>query len=159
MSETTTPGSAVSAGPTGSGPEPTLGELVATASRDLSTLLRKEIELAKVEIKGDLKAAGLGAGLFGGAGFLGYFALIFLSIALAFGIGAFLSLGVGFLIVGAAYGLLAAVFALVGRKKITKVGPPARTIETVKDDIAWARHPTAAASSKPSGAIEPVSGH
>lgn len=122
---------------------PSLGELVATATRDLSTLVHKEIELAKVEISGEVKKAGLGAGLFGGAGFLGFLATIFLSIALAFGIGHFTGLGWGFLIVGVLYLLLAGIFALIGKKQISKVGPPARTIETVKDDIAWAKHPTA----------------
>lgn len=122
--------------------EPSLGELVAAASRDLSTLLHKEVELAKAEVKGELKTAGLGAGLFGGAAGMGLFAGIFLSIALAYGIGHFTGLGWGFLIVGGLYGTAAALCALVGKSKITKVGPPARTIETVKDDIAWARHPT-----------------
>lgn len=122
---------------------PSLGELVATATRDLSTLVHKEIELAKLEISGEVKKAGLGAGLFGGAGFLGFLATIFLSIALAFGIGYFTGLGWGFLIVGVLYLLLAGVFALIGKRQIAKLGPPARTIETVKDDIAWAKHPTA----------------
>ena len=126
----------------GSADGPSLGELVATATRDLSTLVRKEIELAKLEVSGEVKKAGLGAGLFGGAGFLVFLATIFLSIALAFGIGHFIGLGWGFLVVGVLYLLLAGILALVGKKQISKVGPPARTIETVKDDIAWARHPT-----------------
>jgi len=83
----------------GSADSRSLGELVATATRDLSTLVRKEIELAKLEVSGEVKKAGLGAGLFGGAGFLGFLATIFLSIALAFGIGHFIGLGWGFLVV------------------------------------------------------------
>ena len=113
-----------------------LGELVASATRDLSSLVHKEVELAKVEIKKDIAAAGKGAGLFGGAGLTGLFALLFLSAAAAF--------GWGLLIVGLAYLAAAAVLALSGKKKLSQVGPPERTIETVKDDIAFAKSPTAA---------------
>ena len=121
-----------------------LGELVATATRDLSTLVHKEIELAKTEIKQDVAAAGKGAGLFGGAGFAGLFALIFLSISAAYGISALgVPLGCGFFAVGAIYLIAAAVLALTGKKKISQLKPPAeKTVETVKDDIAWAKNPT-----------------
>jgi len=120
-----------------------LGELVASATRDLSQLVHKEVELAKVEIKKEVTAAGKGAGLFGGAGLTGLFALLFLSLALAYGIGALgIGIGWGFLIVGLAYLLAAAVLALSGKKKISQVGPPERTIETVKDDINFAKNPT-----------------
>ncbi len=114
-----------------------LGELVASATRDLSSLVHKEVELAKTEIKKEVAAAGKGAGLFGGAGLTGLFALFFLSFALVYGIsGLGLDLGWAFLIVGLAYLVAAAVLALTGKKQISQVGPPERTIETVKDDIA-----------------------
>ena len=121
-----------------------LGELVASATRDLSQLVHKEVELAKVEIKKEVAAAGKGAGLFGGAGLTGLFALLFLSAALAYGIGALIGFGWGLLVVGLLYLVAAAVLALSGKKKISQVGPPERTIETVKDDIAFAKSPTAA---------------
>src|SRR5438552_3646940 len=83
--------------------EQTLGQLVATATRDLSLLLHKEVELAKSELLAEAKRAGLGAGLLGGAGAMGFFAAVFLSIAAAFGISALgVSLGIGFLCVGGA---------------------------------------------------------
>src|SRR3954470_7304848 len=63
-----------------------LGELVATATRDLSSLMRQEVELAKVEIKRDVVAAGKGAGMFGGAGIAALFGLLFVSISAAYGI-------------------------------------------------------------------------
>jgi hypothetical protein len=124
--------------------EPSLGELVATATRELSTLVHKEVELAKVEIKREVVTAGKGAGLFGGAGLAGLFALLFLSIALAYGLGDLLGdrLGLGFLIVGLLYLAGGAVLAVTGKKKISQVQPPEKTIETVKDDIAWAKNPT-----------------
>ncbi len=125
-------------------PEKTLGELVQVATKDLSLLVSQEIALAKAEIKREVTAAGKGAGLFGGAGFTGLFALLFLSIALAFGIGSFTTLGVGFLIVGLLYGAVAAVLALKGKKQLSQVGAPERTIGTLKDDAEWAKHPTRA---------------
>jgi len=122
-----------------------LGELVATATRDLSTLIRSEVQLAKVEIKQEVTNAGKGAGLLGGAGFLGLLALVFLSISAAYGISRLgPPLGWGFFIVGALYAIGAAVLALTGKKNLQKVGPPEKTIETVKDDVAWAKHPTKA---------------
>jgi hypothetical protein len=123
-----------------------LGELVATATRDLSLLVHKEMELAKSEISAEVKRAGIGAGFLGGAGFVGLFTLLFLSVAAALGIAAGADIGAwaGFLIVGAAYGLLAGLLAMLGLTKVTKVKPPQRTIRTVKDDISWAKHPTVA---------------
>ena len=122
-----------------------LGELVATATRDLSSLVRQEIELAKVEIKRDVAAAGKGAGMFGGAGFAGLFALVFLSISAAYGIASFgVPLGCGFFAVGALYLLVAAVLAVTGKKSLAGVKSPEKTIETLKDDAAWAKHPTVA---------------
>ena len=126
--------------PTG---DKSLGELVATATKDLSVLVKQEVALAKSEIKKEVVAAGKGAGLFGGAGLTGLFALIFLSIAAAYGLaGLGLPLGWGFFIVGLLYLIAAAVLAFSGKKKIDQVGPPEKTIETVKDDVAWAKHPT-----------------
>jgi hypothetical protein len=123
-----------------------LGDLVATATRDLSLLVHKEMELAKTELSAELKRAGIGAGLLGGAGFVGYFALLFLSVAAALGIATARDWDVwlGFLIVGGAYAAAAGLFAILGLGKVVKVGPPRRTIRTVKDDLAWAKHPTVA---------------
>lgn len=148
----TTPGSAAVSG----AGDKSLGELVATASRDLSTLIHSEIALAKAEIKRDVVRAGLGAGLLGGAGFTGVLALIFLSIALAYGISWLgIGLGWGFFIVGLLYAVAAGVAALMGKKSLTKVSPPERTIATVKDDIAWAKHPTRAPEPTSTGASRP----
>jgi hypothetical protein len=123
--------------------DPSLGELVATATRDLSSLMRQEVELAKVEIKRDVAAAGKGAGMFGGAGVAGLIGLLFLSVSAAFGIAHFdVPLGCAFFAVGAVYVLIAGVLALRGKKSLSKLGPPTKTIETLKDDAAWAKHPT-----------------
>jgi hypothetical protein len=125
--------------------EPSLGELVATATRDLSSLMRQEVELAKVEIKRDVTAAGKGAGMFGGAGLAGLLGLLFLSVSAAFGVAHFdVPLGCAFFAVGAFYLLVAGVLALTGKQSLSKMGPPTKTIETLKDDAAWAKHPTVA---------------
>jgi hypothetical protein len=122
--------------------EQTLGELVATVTRDLSVLVNREVELAKAELSADLKRAGIGAGLLGGGGFLAYFGALFFSVSLAFGIH-WLGLGLGwsFFIVSMIFFALAGVLAMVGVKSVRTVGPPRRTITTVKDGLAWVRHP------------------
>lgn len=128
--------------------EQSLGELVSRATQDMSSLMRKEVELAKLEIKQEVSTAAKGAGMLGGAGGAGLLAVIFLSCGAAFGIGVALGYWAGFLIVGAFYLLAAAVLGLKGKKSLSKVGPPAKTIETVKDDISWAKHPTSADTRK-----------
>jgi hypothetical protein len=123
--------------------EKSLGELVATATKDLSLLVSQEVALAKAELKKEVAHAGKGAGMLGGAGVMGVFALVFLSIALAYAISWFgIGLGWGFFIVGMLYLVVAAVLGLLGKKQLSKVGPPEKTIATVKDDVAWAKHPT-----------------
>ncbi|MGN6598286.1 MAG: phage holin family protein [Actinomycetes bacterium] len=117
--------------------QPSLGELVASASRDLSTLVRDEIELAKTELKGEVKAAATGGGMFGAAGFLALLASVMLSIALAF---LFIALGLApgwaFLIVAVIYLIVAGILGFVGLKAVKKVGPPERAIRSTKDTIA-----------------------
>jgi hypothetical protein len=126
--------------------EQSLGELVATATRDLSLLVHKEVELAKAEISEEAKRAGIGAGFLGGAGFVGLFAFVFLSVAAALAIseGADLPFWAGFLCIGGGYGGLAGLLGVLGLGKVVKVRPPQRTIRTVRDDIEWAKHPTVA---------------
>ena len=129
--------------------EPSLGELVSTATRDLSSLMRQEVELAKVEIKRDVVAAGKGAGMFGGAGIAALFGLLFVSISAAYGIEWLgVPLGCSFFAVGALYLLAAGILALTGKKSLAKMGPPEKTIETLKDDAAWAKHPTKTPASR-----------
>ena len=123
--------------------EASLGELVSAATRDLSTLLRKEVELAKLEIKQDVVAAGKGAGMLGGAGFVSLLAVIFLGIAAAYGIESLgVPLGCGFFAVAVGYLLLAGALALVGKRNLGKISRPEQTLATLKDDASWARHPT-----------------
>ena len=109
--------------------EPTIGRLFADATRDMSTLVRGEIELAKAELKTSVRAGGQGAAFLGVAAVLGLVALILLSVAIAyFLVMAGLHPAWAFLIVFGAYLLLAGIFALVGQRKLKRVRPPERAI-------------------------------
>ena len=111
--------------------EPTIGRLVNDASRDISTLISKEIQLAKSELKVSLKFGATGAVLFVAAGFVLVLAVIMLSVAFAYLInwnGDGLALHWAFLIVFAVYVLLAGLLAFVGVKKVKRVGPPEKAI-------------------------------
>ncbi|HWB65894.1 MAG TPA: phage holin family protein [Mycobacteriales bacterium] len=121
-----------------------LGELMATVSRDLSELLHKEVELAKTELATAAKRAGAGAGLLGGAGVLGYFALVLFSFAAAFAVaeGGGVPLWAGFLCIGGLYGGLAGALGALGVLNLMRLRPPTRSIHSVKTDLAWAKRPT-----------------
>ena len=122
--------------------EQTLGALFATASRDLSALVRSELELAKAELRVEVKNGATGGAMFGAAAFLGVLAVILLSIAAAYGLVALgLHPGWAFLIVAACYLLIAALLAFVGKRAIAKVGPPERTIRTSKDTATFLKSP------------------
>ena len=129
----------------------TLGALFVTASRDLSTLVRSEIELAKTEIRADVKNGATGGAMFGAAAFLGVLAIVLLSIAAAYGlVAAGLHPGWAFLIVAVVYLLLAALLAAVGKKAVAKVGPPERAIRTSKETAAYLKsRPADGASARP----------
>ena len=112
--------------------EPTIGRLVHDASRDISTLLSKEIQLAKSELKVSVKAGGLGLAMFAAAGFILVLAVIMLSVAIAYLLhwnGELLDLHWAFLIVFGFYLLVAALLAFIGVKKVKKVRAPEKAIE------------------------------
>ncbi|MGI8901593.1 MAG: phage holin family protein [Nocardioides sp.] len=114
--------------------DPTIGKLVADASRDLSTLLHSEIALAKSELKVSVKNGGTGAGLFAGAALLGLLAVIMLSVAFAY----FLTMtGLHpawcFLIIVGVYLLIAGILAYLGIKKVKKVRAPERAIHQAQE--------------------------
>ncbi|MFL6098693.1 MAG: phage holin family protein [Actinomycetales bacterium] len=119
------------------GGERTLGQLVADASKDLSTIVRSEIALAKAELKRDVQAGVLGALMFVVAGVFALLALILLLIAAAYGlVAAGLSPWLAFLVVAVALLLVGAVLVLVGRSRLSKISPPERTIRTSRETVA-----------------------
>lgn len=122
-----------------------VGELVRDASMHLSTLIRSEVELAKTEVVGTVKRAGISIALFVVAGAIVLYALTFGFIAYAEGLQSLgLAASYAFTIVFATLVLLAAVLAFVGYRLIKRLNKPERTLTTVKDTAAWAKHPTKA---------------
>jgi hypothetical protein len=109
-----------------------VGELVSEVSRDLSTLIRQEIELAKAEATQSAKRAGKGAGMFGGAGVAGHMVLLFLSLALWWALGTVMGGGWSGLVVAALWAVVAAVLAARGRSEIKAVEGLPRTADSVK---------------------------
>jgi hypothetical protein len=122
-------------------PERTLGQLVADATHDLSSIMRSEIALAKAEISADAKKAGAGAGMFAVAGVLAFLALILLLIAAAYGlVAAGLAPWLAFLIVAGVLLVIGAILALVGKSTFSKVkGKPERAIKNAQDTVAVIR--------------------
>ena len=126
-------------GPTGNGPtERTLGQLVADATQDLSTIVRREIDLARAEITADAKKAGQGGALVAIAGVFAFLALILLLISAAYGlVAAGLAPWLAFLIVAVALLVIGAICVLVARSAFNKIqGKPERTIRTTQETIA-----------------------
>src|SRR3954466_13638409 len=110
-----------------------VGQLLGEVSKDLSTLMRQELELAKAELKVEAKKAGQGAGMYGAAGFAGYMVLLFLSIALWWALSHPVGHSWSALIVAVIWGVIGAVAYALGRKKFAEVNPkPERTVETLQ---------------------------
>jgi hypothetical protein len=110
-----------------------LGELLGDVTRDLSTLMRKEVELAKAELKQSTSRAGKGAGMLAGAGVGGHFVLLFLSLALLWALGAIMPLGWSALIVAVIWAIIAAVLASTGRKELKQIKGLPQTSETLSE--------------------------
>ncbi len=110
-----------------------LGDLITEVTKDFSTLMRQELELAKAEATESAKKAGKGAGLFGGAGYAGIMAVLFLSIALMWGLGyLFDNVGWAAVVVALIWAIIAAVLFVVGRKELKEVRGLPKTVDSVK---------------------------
>jgi uncharacterized membrane protein YqjE len=117
------------------------GELLKELSDHTTTLVRKEIELAKAELGEKGKKAGQGAGMFGGAGLFGVFAFGALTTCIIAALDSAMELWLAALIVAVVYAAIAAVLALQGRNKVQEAGPPVpeQATESVKEDVQWAK--------------------
>jgi hypothetical protein len=110
-----------------------VGELISEVTTDLTTLMRQELELAKAELKQEATSAGKAAGMLGGAGFAGYLAVLFLSVALWAALANGMDEGWAALIVAALWAVVAAVLAVVGRARMRRINPkPERTVQTIQ---------------------------
>ncbi|RAX16223.1 phage holin family protein [Pseudarthrobacter sp. AG30] len=110
-----------------------LGELLGDVTRDLSTLMRQEVDLAKAELKQTATRAGKGSGMLAGAGVGGHFVLLFLSLALMFALGAVMPLGWSALITAVVWAIIAAVLASMGRKELKQIKGMPQTGETLSE--------------------------
>lgn len=118
-----------------------VGDLLGKVTTDLSTLMRQEVELAKVEIKEEATKAGKASGMLAGAGAVGYLVLVFLALALMFALDSVMPTGWAALITAVVLGAIAGVLFVLGRKKLKQVNPkPEQTVETLKEDVQWAKN-------------------
>jgi uncharacterized membrane protein YqjE len=117
-----------------------LGQLVGEMTGEISALMRKEVELAKLEIKEEVGRAGKAGGMLGAGAGAGYFALLFVSLALAWLLDQAMPIALAFFLVGALYAVAAAILIPRGREQMKHVDPvPHQTVETLKEDAAWVR--------------------
>ena len=123
-----------------------MGDLINTVKEEGSTLVSQELRLAKAEMSGKAKDIGIGAGMFGGAGYVANLAVIALVLTIVFALAEVMALWLAGLIVTVILGATAAVLGLKGKKKIQEAGPPIpeqtiesvkQTIETVKEEAKW----------------------
>jgi hypothetical protein len=110
-----------------------LGQLFTDVTKDLSTLVRQEVALAKAELKQDVSQAGKGAGMLGGAGFAGYMVLLFVSIAAWWGLANVMDESWAALIVAVVWAVIGAVLAVMGKSQLAKVKGMKQTQATVKE--------------------------
>lgn len=110
-----------------------LGELLGDVTRDLSTLMRQELELAKAEAKQSAMKAGKGGGMLAGSGVAGHFVLVFLSLALMFALDALMPLGWAAVVVAVIWGIIAAILASIGRKELQQIKGLPQTGETLSE--------------------------
>lgn len=110
-----------------------VGELLGNVSRDLSTLMRQEVSLAKAEIRAEAGKAGKGAGMMAGAGMAAWLCVLFLSIAAWWGLANVMDEGLAALIVAVLWAVAGGVLYAQGRRALRTVSPvPERTVDTVK---------------------------
>ncbi|MGW7102371.1 phage holin family protein [Streptomyces sp. NPDC054838] len=134
---------AAPAAPPPTSAEPSLGTLIGEIGQDLSRLVRDEIELAKAEIKQESTKAGKAVGMLGGAGYAGHVVLLFGSLTVVFALANVMDPAWAALIVTALWAAVGGVLYAMGRKRLRAVNlKPEQTVETLKEDAQWARHPT-----------------
>ena len=118
-----------------------VGELLKELSEQTTTLVRQELELAKLELTEKGKKAGIGAGMFGGAGIVGFYAVGALTAGLILALATAVNGWLAALIVAALYGLAAGVLALSGKSKVQQAVPPVpeQAVDSVKEDVQWTK--------------------
>jgi MFS family permease len=118
-----------------------LAELLKQLSEQSSRLARQEVELAKAELASKGKRAGIGAGMFGGAGVFGFYGLGALVAAAILALATAVTAWLAALIVAVLLAAVAGVLALQGKAKVQQATPPVpeEATESVKEDVQWAK--------------------
>ena len=116
-----------------------VGDLVRQLSEQTTELVRKEVELAKAELAEKGKKAGIGAGMFGGAGLFGFFAFAGLTATLILALATAVEPWLAALIVTVVYAAIAGVLALQGKNRVQEAGPPVpeQAVDSTKEDVEW----------------------
>lgn len=109
-----------------------VGELLGEISGDISTLMRQEVELAKTEVRQSVTQAGRGAGMLSGAALAGHMVMLFLSVALWWGLGDRIGLGWSALVLALIWAVIAAVLTAGGRAQLSAVAGVPKTTQTAK---------------------------
>ena len=124
-----------------------IGELLKQLANETTTLVRQELDLAKAEMREKAGKAGPGFGMWGAAGVTALLALGSLTAFVILALDGALPNWLAALIVGLVYAAIAGVLYLRGKQRVEEAGTPVpeKTIETVKEDVQWAKHPTTSA--------------
>jgi hypothetical protein len=121
-------------------PDAGLTELISRLISQSSTLFREELQLAKTELRQEIRKAGKAGGMFGGAAVTGFLAVLLLSFAAAWGLGDLMEPWLGFLIVGVIWAIVAGVLAMQGKSAVDEVDASLpETTQSVKEDVQWAK--------------------
>jgi len=124
-----------------------IGELLKELANETTTLVRQELDLAKAEMREKAGKAGPGFGMWGAAGVAGLLALGSLTAFLILALDGAMPNWLAALIVGLVYSAIAGVLYVRGKHRVEEAGSPVpeKTLETVKEDVQWAKHPTTSA--------------
>jgi Putative Actinobacterial Holin-X, holin superfamily III len=123
-------------------------ELMKELASQTSTLVRQELDLAKAEMAQKGKQAGLGVGMFGGAGIIGFVAFLALTACFIAALATGMDVWLAALIVAVVYAAIAGALAFAGRSRVKEATPPVpeQTVETLKEDVEWAKSQKPSAS-------------
>jgi uncharacterized membrane protein YqjE len=124
-----------------------VGELLKQLANETSTLMRQELELAKAEMREKAGKAGPGFGMWGAAGAMALLALGALTAFLILALDGAMPNWLAALVVALVYGTIAGLLYRLGKQKVDEAGSPVpeQTIDTLKEDVQWAKHPTTSA--------------
>jgi len=109
-----------------------LGDLLSEVTRDVSILMRQEVDLAKAEVRQSATRAGKGAGLLGGAGYAGHLTVLFLSLAAWWGLGHVIDIAWAAVIVAVVWAIVAAVLFVLGRNEMKTIKGAPETVDSLK---------------------------